>query len=202
MSNSFTSVFTAICFAMLMVVGLPSTTPISESISDAEYSVIRVKEGSGVVGVYSSTPLLLLALASYGTSQPSQADIHPPVGVDTQDLVSIIGGYGVTPPDGPDLSLLTITENFGEGVSFMECESGCSFAILHRTNGDEDYGGNYLGFDLQSFDIDIIEDGTTTTYRYFRKYKPIYKGVDTHSYSRRRRLVWLQRPERGAYSVR
>tara|TARA_R110000751_G_scaffold8281_2_gene33073 strand:+ start:2069 stop:2755 length:687 start_codon:yes stop_codon:yes gene_type:complete len=154
------------------------TKAFTDSITISDYSCIRIGWlAYEDVFVCTDMETFMNFLPVYDAPEkiaiPSPWNLNGDTTVDTEDLLILISGFGIEQPEYPPFSDHNIYDSFGEGNTWYEYvgeDSEYQFAWLHRTNGDEEYNGNYLGFDLNSFRWEQIRtDSATTSYTFIRK---------------------------------
>ena len=112
---------------------------------------------------YFNSSSILDVIVVYITSGPSSFDLNGDGFVDTQDLLSAMGGYGVTAPT-PNFADFVPFDDFGEGntwCTYIGTDPTILFGWLHRTPFDEVTDPNYLGYDVYTYTFDLVTTSGT-----------------------------------------
>ena len=140
--------------------------------TQGDYFCISRKVDQGEKTYYIQNTLLFLNFLSvYSSVGPNYWDVNGDQEVNTSDLIQLLTAYDTEIDVSPDFSCYDIFSNFGEGNTWLDyaCdEPSISFGWIHRTPYDEINGGNYMGYNLYSFTIDVVHQDSVEFFEYIR----------------------------------
>jgi len=118
-----------------------------------------------------NTLLFLNFLSVYGSAGANYWDVNGDYEVNTSDLIKLLTVYDTQIDTSPDFSCYDISSNFGEGNTWLDytcTDPSISFGWIHRTPYDEINGGNYVGYNLYSFTLDVVHQDSIEFFEYIR----------------------------------
>jgi hypothetical protein len=140
--------------------------------TQSETFCISRKVDQGPKTYYMESGILFLNFLSvYGSEGPNYWDIDGDQDVNTRDLINLLTAYGQSLDIQPNFADYDIFDSFGEGNTWLEYtgqDSTIEFGWLHRTPYDEVSWGNYLGYNLYSYTIDVVRLDSVVFYEYIR----------------------------------
>ena len=140
--------------------------------TQGDYFCISRKVDQGDKTYYIENTLLFLNFLSvYGSEGANYWDVNSDYEVNTSDLIKLLTVYDTEIDASPDFSCYDISSNFGEGNTWLDytCDdSSISFGWIHRTPYDEINGGNYAGYNLYSFTLDVVHQDSIEFFEYIR----------------------------------